>query len=116
MNTPSLFNLLTANFMYLGEAAVCIVCLIMVLRSEALPAAAARLGATGFACLLFQTILGIGGMVMVMTKRDAFQSATSLASAMGAIGMLRVALQIAGLLCIALAILSGRERAQPLSP
>ena len=75
------------------------------------PAEAARVGAVGFVCLLLETIVGMGGMVVTMTMRESFESVQSMARALAGIGVLRLALQIAGLVCIAQAILAGRQRA-----
>lgn len=94
------------------EAIVCLVCLILLLRSDTLAPDVARLGVAGFVCLLLGKAASIGSVLMFTTMRDSFESVANLGLAMAGFNLLRFALGVAGLVCLARALLSSRAPAQ----
>jgi hypothetical protein len=106
------YALVASSGIYIIEAFVCIVCMAVIFNSRTVPAAAVRLGVAGFACLLLNRIAAIGSVVIMTTLRDSFESVAALGFAMGVINFARMALDIAGLICVARAILSNAAHAQ----
>jgi hypothetical protein len=112
MNNTPLFALVASSGIYIIEAMVCFVCLIIVLRSQAIAADAARLGVAGFVCLLLGRIVSIGSVVMFTTMRDRFESVQALGLAMAGLNLIRVAVEIAGFICMTRALIVSRAGAQ----
>jgi hypothetical protein len=111
MSSP-LYAFLASSGIVGIEAIVCLVCLVVILRSETIAADAARLGVAGFVCLLLAKGVAIGSMAMFTTMRASFESVANLGLAMAGFNLVRVALEIAGLVCIARALLASRAGAQ----
>jgi hypothetical protein len=94
------------------EAIVCLVCLILLLRSDNLAAAVVRLGVAGFVCVLLGKAAAIGSMLMFTTMRDSSASVANLGLVMAVFNFVRFALEIAGLICLARALLAARAHPQ----
>jgi hypothetical protein len=110
LDTPILVAMLTINLPNLLFAAVCVGCLILLLRSSQVPADAARIGAAGFACLLVETIVAGGVQAAMILPRVMGTPPVQLGMALAAIGYLRLVLNAAGVILIARAIFIGRAR------
>jgi hypothetical protein len=110
MSSPLLAFLASSGIVSI-EAIVCLVCLVLILRSGSIAADVARLGVAGFVCLLLAKCAAIGSMAVFTTLRDSFESVANLGLAMAGFNFLRFALEIAGLVCVARALLVGRAQA-----
>ncbi|HKS58651.1 MAG TPA: hypothetical protein VJS12_25400 [Steroidobacteraceae bacterium] len=111
MSSPLLAFLASSGFAGV-EAIVCLVCLVLLLRSDTIAPDVARLGVAGFVCVLLAKAAAIGSMLMFTTMRNSFESVANLGLVMAAFNFVRFALEIAGLICLARALLATRAHGQ----
>jgi hypothetical protein len=103
---------LGASLSNLVVAMVCIVSLVFLLTAKTLPGSAVRVGAAGFICLLLDTVVGIAMQTTIIGMRDAFASDRDFGLLLAATGLVKVALNVLGLLLVARAIFAGRSYVQ----
>jgi hypothetical protein len=103
---------LAINISSLIMAVVCVVCLVLIIRSRILPAQAVWLGAAGFGCLLLEALLSIGVQVAAVTMRNALASDRQLGLLFAASGLFKLVLYVVGLAAIARAVFAGRDNVE----